>query len=498
MVRGIGSRGGRVCRLGSALLVLITAGCWDGPPTLSYPNPETYTVGVAISSLDPTVTGTISKYSVSPALPAGLSIDTATGVISGTPTSVTAGSLYTVTATYASGSTSFSISIQVVAPAGPSSNVESIVLDRGPSALTIPVVNTAFVSIKICAPGSSTNCQTIDHVKVDTGSVGLRIIAGAAIGSGGGELTALTLPAAVDASGNPLAECVHFADGWSWGSIATADITLPVSGESASGVNIQVISATSAGDPSAASPSCVPAVLMTKNTVASFGANGTLGVGLFLNDCLTTSTCEPGGSATYYSCPKGGVCTQTTTSSVAQLVPNPVSKFPKDNNGVILELPTVSDSGAANPSGGQLIFGIGTESNNGLGSATQLPANPTSGHITAMLNGSTLIDSYFDSGSNGIFFPSSLPVCTPNNGFYCPTAATAENAILGSSNVAANFAVANAASLFTNTSLTAFNNLGGPNPDLQSLDLGLPFFFGKKIYIGFANPSTGTTPYFAY
>ena len=90
-----------------------------------------------------------------------------------------------------------------------------------------------------------------------------------------------------------------------------------------------------------------------------------------------------------------------------------------------------------------------------------------------------------------------MPVCT-NNGFYCPTAATAENAILGSSNVAADFAIANAASLFTNTSLTAFNNLGGPNPDLLSLDLGLPFFFGKKIYIGFANPSTGTTPYFAY
>jgi hypothetical protein len=386
-----------------------------------------------------------------------------------------------------------------VAAAGPPNNVESIVLDGGPSALTIPVVNTAFVSIKICAPGSTTNCQTIDHVKVDTGSVGLRIIAGAAIGSGGGELTALTLPAAVDASGNPLAECMQFADGWSWGSIATADITLPVSGESASGVNIQIIGATTAGDPSAASPSCVPGVLMTKNTVTSFGANGILGVGPFLNDCLTTSTCGPGGSATYYSCPKGGVCTQTTTSSVAQLVPNPVSKFPKDNNGVILELPAVSDSGAANPSGGLLIFGIGTEGNNALGSATQLPADPTSGHISAMLNGSTLTNSYFDSGSKGIFFPSSLPVCpAPNSGFYCPTAATAENATLGSSNVAADFDVANAASLFTNTSLTAFNNLGGSNPDLQSLDLGLPFFFGKKIYIGFANPSTGATPYFAY
>ena len=34
--------------------------------------------------------------------------------------------------------------------------------------------NIAFVSVTLCAPGG-TNCQTIDHVQVDTGSVGLRI-----------------------------------------------------------------------------------------------------------------------------------------------------------------------------------------------------------------------------------------------------------------------------------------------------------------------------------
>ena len=382
--------------------------------------------------------------------------------------------------------------------AGPP-NVESISQDGGPSALTIPAVNTAFVSVKICAPGSTTSCNTIDHVEVDTGSVGLRIIAGGSVGPGGGELTVALKPV-TDASGNPLAECQQFADGFSWGSVATADITLPVSGESAAGVNIQVIGAAAAGDPSKANPSCVPAPpLVTENTVPSFGANGILGVGPFQNDCLATSTCDPGGSSTYYSC-VSGVCTQTTTTSLAQIVPNPATKFAKDNNGVIIVLPTVASGGAANPSGGLLAFGIGTQSNNGLGNATKLPADPQTGYIAATLNGNSLPDSYLDSGSNGNFFASSLPVCAaPNNGFFCPSAATAQNATLGSGNLAADFTVDNAVNMFNaNASGTAFPDLGGPNPDPKSLDLGLPFFFGKHVYLGFGDPSSGTAPYFAY
>jgi hypothetical protein len=38
------------------------------------------------------------------------------------------------------------------------------------------VPDLVFTTVTICAPGSTTNCQTIDHVQVDTGSVGLRII----------------------------------------------------------------------------------------------------------------------------------------------------------------------------------------------------------------------------------------------------------------------------------------------------------------------------------
>jgi hypothetical protein len=396
-----------------------------------------------------------------------------------------------------------------MAVAGPP-NVESLVIDGGPAALTTPTVNTAFVSVKVCAPGTTT-CQTIDHIEIDTGSVGLRILADAPLN--------ITLPALKDASGNQIAECLEFADGYSWGSLATADITLPVSGETASGIIVHIISGTGpAGDPSKASPTCVPlprSMLVTENTVPAFGANGILGIGLFINDCNssgdcspgtpvcssgTTPPCVPGNSATYFSCPTSG-CVQMTQALALQ-VPNPVVKFNKngsgvtDNNGVIIELPTVSASGVADPKGGLLVFGIGTGSNNGLGSAHQLPADPGTGYISAMLNGKTLADSYLDSGSNGNFFADgSLTVCqAPNNGFYCPTATTAENATLGSNNVAANFNVGNADQMFSaNLSYTAFPDLSGGNADPTSLDLGLPFFFGRNVFTGFE-----PNPYYAF
>ncbi|MFN8273797.1 MAG: putative Ig domain-containing protein [Flavobacteriaceae bacterium] len=46
-------------------------------------------------------------------MPVGLSFNTNSGVISGTPTAVSATAIYTVTATNSGGSTSFGISITV-------------------------------------------------------------------------------------------------------------------------------------------------------------------------------------------------------------------------------------------------------------------------------------------------------------------------------------------------------------------------------------------------
>ncbi|WP_171805052.1 MBG domain-containing protein [Paludibacter propionicigenes] len=88
------------------------------PSNLSYASPSVYAVGAAITALSPTVTGSVSSYSVSPALPNGLTLDAVTGIITGTPTAVSGATNYTVTASNETGSTSAIISITVNAAGG--------------------------------------------------------------------------------------------------------------------------------------------------------------------------------------------------------------------------------------------------------------------------------------------------------------------------------------------------------------------------------------------
>jgi hypothetical protein len=395
-------------------------------------------------------------------------------------------------------------------------------------------------------PGTTT-CQTIDHIEVDTGSTGLRIVTGATIVDAAGNPAgtfSLALPGVPDpkTAGNVLAECLQFADGFSWGSVNKADIRLPISGKTATNVNVQVIGAASAGDPSKASPTCLPPPPINMNscmgiedTVPCFGANGILGVGPFINDCNSnsTQTCDPaaprtsggvtfpGNSATYFSCTAAASCAQVGAGIITtQLqVPNPAVLFAADNNGVIIELPAVGATGAPAPQNGALVFGIGTQTNNALGSATVLPmcngsgascmigASALYGTVTANWNGNQYLESYLDSGSNANFFPTtSIPSClSPNQGFLCPTSTTAESATLTGTNgmtASADFSAANADSLFAeNNSMNfAFSNLAGSNyssslPN-ESVDFGLSFFYGRNVFTGFENNANG--PYFAY
>ncbi len=106
---------------------LLLPGCGSGshatqPPVLSYQTTTAvYTRGTAIAPDDPIDSGgAATSYVVTPALPAGLSLNSATGIISGTPSAVTALATYSVTASNAGGSSSVSLSITVndIAPSG--------------------------------------------------------------------------------------------------------------------------------------------------------------------------------------------------------------------------------------------------------------------------------------------------------------------------------------------------------------------------------------------
>ena len=83
------------------------------PSALSYTSPNVFTLGNTIADLTPVVIGTVLSYSISPILPDGLSFNTSTGVISGTPTALATTATYTVTAFNSGGSVSFDVEITV-------------------------------------------------------------------------------------------------------------------------------------------------------------------------------------------------------------------------------------------------------------------------------------------------------------------------------------------------------------------------------------------------
>jgi hypothetical protein len=386
--------------------------------------------------------------------------------------------------------------IVVDPPATTEPNTIGLIVDPGPQC--VGYTNGLFASVTLCVPGTTT-CQTFDHLLVDTGSVGVRVLES--------ELT-LPLPAVTNASNLQLAECTPFVDGTAWGPLKFADVV--VGGESASNLPIQLI-----GEKTFTLPrSCTGSAITDFETLA---ANGIFGVGLYLQDCGNACTRPPGSGSfesLYYACSSAQSCTRAAVP-IAQQVAHPVAAFPIDNNGTIIQLPSIPASGAPSVPG-VLTFGIGTQANNGPGSSTVLPTNALGYVGTTFPVGGATYMSYLDSGSNGLFFldaqTANLKQCTGGlSSFYCPATTTSLSAVLSvlsvpngpSATVA--FSVTNAANL--EASAYAFSNLAGPMPmfpssdnSVPSFDWGLPFYFGRSVYTAIEGRGTpaGVGPYFAF
>jgi len=86
------------------------------PPSITYPSPNvTWYEHVTEVSLTPTNSGgEATEWSVDPALPAGVTLNTSTGAITGTPTALAADDVYTITATNAGGSDEFELAAEVL------------------------------------------------------------------------------------------------------------------------------------------------------------------------------------------------------------------------------------------------------------------------------------------------------------------------------------------------------------------------------------------------
>jgi hypothetical protein len=362
-------------------------------------------------------------------------------------------------------------------------NSVPIVIDRGPTGNADDV---AFITITVCVPGTTT-CQNIDHIMVDTGSAGLRLIASTLSSD-------LALPEQKAHTGDSLAECTVFADGYSWGSIRLAD--LRIAGELAANIPVEVV-----GDPAFPSvPSDCSSTGPAEDAVSTFGANGLLGLNQLVADCGTYCASGP-QSAGYYSC-TGSTCTGVTVP-VAQQVSNPIASFASDKNGALIQLAAVPASGATTATG-SLVFGIGTAANNGLGSATVLTIDVL-GNFTTHYKSSAFTESFVDSGTSFLGFnDTTIPGCSgPAAGFYCPSSPlslTAENVGRNGKTTTVSFEVESADTLFGNAASTAFDDIAGPGIAPASFDWGLPFFFGRTVYFALEGASTpgGNGPYVAY
>ena len=346
--------------------------------------------------------------------------------------------------------------------------------------------NGPFTSVTICESGT-TSCETISGILVDTGSFGLRIFS---------QVNHLKLATETASNGTPVVECAPFGTLSTWGRVAYADVKL--GGEPAiSKLPIQIInpnygimpSVCRTGPPVAKSP-------------AQIGYNGILGVGPFGADCGDVcATLGPQNPSMYFQC-SGAGCGVTPVADAKQ-VQNPVPLLAGDNNGVVLELPTIPFLGTSLVSG-KLVLGINTRANNQLAGAFVYKTDDA-GNIGTTYDSVTM-DGFLDSGSNALFFDNeSIPQCDPSlaPGFYCPSRLLVLGAInsgrLGSASGEVSISVANALAL-ADTGNKAFYDVAGTYGG-DFFDFGLPFFFGRNVYTGIDGQTTsgaGVGPFFAY
>jgi hypothetical protein len=344
-------------------------------------------------------------------------------------------------------------------------------------------VDQPFGHITVCVPGT-TQCQVVGGLLIDTASFGLRIFS-----------QALTIPLPVQMSnGQKVAECAFFGSLTAWGRVGTADVTM--GGEpTIHNLPVQVI------NPAFPSVGHRPSDCKGQGPIArtpqQVNFNGILGVGLMQGD---------GDFTQYYTCTSTNCTAMNSAPALADQVQNPVALLPVDNNGVALgfALPPPTGSPALT---GTLTFGVNTESNNQIptdGTFKIYTADPVTLGFTTTYKGQDVPVAFIDSGSNGFFYDNpNIPLC--DGVWYCPAALASQTAINtgsdGTSTGVVNFNIANADTLFRSGN-TVFSNLGANLGGGTLFDWGLPFFLGRKVFVGIEGKNisgiTQSTPLWAY
>ena len=349
------------------------------------------------------------------------------------------------------------------------SNQLLVTVEQNPAisaiAPTTATVNVPYVTVTLC--DTSGHCKSIDHVVVDTGSYGLRVLQSAVAG--------LNLPAdsVVTGSGTTasLGECVGFLSGHMWGSVTHA--SLQMASETTAALPVQVIGAS---DLPAASATPCNSPGPDVGTLQGIGGNGLLGIGPFVGD-----------AGTYYAC-SAGVCTALAGPPSGERVVNPVASIVNttDTNGVVLQMPAVPDAGAP-LAYGTLSFGVDTQADNATSGLAAIPLD-SSGYLVVTAMGTAYPQSFTDSGSNFYFAPFGSSIPTDSQQHFIPSSLLTLPITLASAGGAAYPTSLQSQMLIDNYSSMnfavnlAFNDIGAAiSSGSLGVDLGMPFFYGKRV-----------------
>jgi hypothetical protein len=284
--------------------------------------------------------------------------------------------------------------------------------------------------------------------------------------------------------------------------VALADVSL--AGENAAKLPIQIMDDTLAGAPPPATCGANGTLI---DGVSGFNANGVLGVGVFAQDCGAMCVSAAAPLPVYYGCTAAGVCSAENVVLAGQ-VTNPVAMFAADNNGIVIQLPNLQNANGDTSVTGELIFGIGTQADNALPiSGLKVLGADANGDFTATYNGSTnVLPAIIDSGTDAFAFDDpTIAVCGSGAfvGYYCPAVAP-QNVFVIASGVGANnasstvnFAIADPNTFVVNAA--AFTDLAGGGGS-TTFTFGMPFFYGRTIYLGFDKRVAGayTGPFYAF
>jgi hypothetical protein len=114
----------------------------NAPPEIAYATPAPYTLGVLITPLSVASTGgPVASFTITPALPTGLSFNGATGAITGTPTAIKDATPYTIVATGPGGIDTAVVTLSVrIPPPMIFFEVANVVDSVG-----VPAVHTPFI-----------------------------------------------------------------------------------------------------------------------------------------------------------------------------------------------------------------------------------------------------------------------------------------------------------------------------------------------------------------